>query len=944
MIILIKYIIILILIVLFFYTQKENLTLGNYTTLKHVPPVKLYELGFSKKRSRRFSKMIRDRFLALVPPNSIKAGDTCFKEFPTLCKGTSTCIYNKGEYFCAAGEDGINEMGLLNFPNNLGNYNNGDEAYWPIKKTGCLNTGKLKKPKNYRCNKFTNKFEYYNPQPIPDVFIPEVSMARVSFQPPMPLTKNVQDNCLNAFDTPNENIQQIEDNYANFCKNKETGDICALEPYKRFGKPFCKNVICPEGYKLSDSDSNICESKETSKSCVLESNITESIDKNKYDEDDDDDDDDEDDKNKLVNDKYGNYPVCGGLNYFLSVNNVNLKGGTDILFEDGQNYKLISNKECAYKCLEDNECHAYTITKDKDSICKLKKPPFSKDDIEEKKNTALHYKLPLNYKFNENKNIKLNNINNKIFTNKSYLECANECDKLSECVGFTVNKDKNATNCNLKNKIVKSGLVNITDDKKTRLFEKIIKKNKLCPAINFDNLDKKIDDNVEYVNNFFDSEFKYFIDQKKNDLSKDNKHLKNKITNEYIFNLLEHDNIVVWENINIICNKIRIRKLDNNILNISILQILSFNDNKIVDIVDDSSTILKMSSYLENHNIDKLKNSKYSKDIFEYSSTKDGNNDYIDIILKNPKLIYKIIIYNKINPNYHLFKYNFSDKFYPFEIILMKDDEKISIAKKYKKNIPLKIFTNKKEKINIYNNINKNISIQSDEIDKKCNILQNNKNYKINTGFSYNNQIYLIKNTKLANKNLIKIAIINPTWKNRKRNNIIIVGIDWKVRSKLFKRKIDSAIAYNNIVILITDDKYTKIDILKKKELEGYPKLISKEWKNLPKFFHSGITCAIQIENNNCILFKNNNCIKYSLDLIEAKNSNNIISNFDIKMNIQEFLPNFTIKDWDTIINYNNYMYIFKNNIMQIYNIKNQKLIKSIDMIINYPKLWTIKL
>ena len=938
------FIIILILLLFIYSYKKEQLKLTSYGSLKNVPVEKLYELGFKQKRSGRFSKIIRDRFLSLVGVNSIRAGNRCYPEFKNLCRGSLSskvepCVYHNGKHICAAGQDGVKEMGILSSPNSFGNYNNGDVPHYPVKLKGCLVLGNLKPPKKYKCNKYTNKFEFYDPQPIPRMYVPKVSMSRISFQPPLPLEKSVQDNCTNAFDTENKYIEQFEENYANFCKNSITGEICALEPNKRNNKPFCKNVICPQGYNLSYDDSNICESNKEDKSCILEG-VSKEANINLDDEDGDKDGDKDEDK-------YDKYPVCGGMNYFLSINNVDLKGGTDIALKN----KNINDKECAFRCLENKDCYAYIISKDIKPICKLKKPPFLKKNILENNNKVLNYKLPLNYKFNENRKIVLQDI--ETYNDKSYLECATECDELSECVGFTVNKNKDATNCELKRTIIKTGPdKNIIEDSNKIVFEKITKTDNLCPLMNANKIEEKIDTNFDNINEYFQSELDYYVKQTKTEVSQDNIALKEKITNEFILQLLEEDSIIVWDNINVECDKIRIQKMDANILHISILQIFSLNEhNRIYDLIEDNTTKIIMSSELDNHKSKNLKN----KDIFSYAATKSGSNSnmqYIDINLQKKTNIYKIILYNRINHyNKDDHDYEFNEKLFPFKIILYNNGKVIETAYKRVKNEQLNIVSSVQTSVAdtaiadtaiadtaIADTAIADTAIADRPIDLK---------YKINTGFSYNNILYLIKNAKLGNNSIIKYVKIDGDTLKKKVKYPILLGSIWKLKNIHFFDKIDSAIAIDRVVFFTNGKKYTKCNIHTKEEFEGYPKLIADNWKQLPVFFHRGIDCIIPTKNDMCILYKNNRYIHYPLKLIENNNVSEIneYSFFitHIQYNIIDVFPNFPNIKWDTIIPSQNYLYIFKNDIMYRYNIKN-KTYKKIKMSYQYKNLWKINI
>ena len=348
-----------------------------------------------------------------------------------------------------------------------------------------------------------------------------------------------------------------------------------------------------------------------------------------------------------------------------------------------------------------------------------------------------------------------------------------------------------------------------------------------------------------------------------------------------------------------------------------------------------------MSSEIETHESINLKN----KDIFSYASTNIGSNEkmqYIDINLQKIYKIYKIILYNRINHyNKYDHDYNFDENFFPFKIILYNNGKVIETAYKKEKNGPLNIVSaiqpTKKNNIDISN---ENIET-SNYVKSKC----NSAKYKINTGFSYNNVLYLIKNTRLCNNSIINYVKIDGDTLKKKVKFPILLASSWKIKNKKFFNKIDSSIAIDRFVYFTNGKNYTKCNLHTTEEKEGYPKLISENWKQLPTFFHSGIDCIIPTKNDMCILYKDNRYIHYPLKLIE----NNNISEIDeysflitpTQYNIRDVFPKFPNIKWDTVIPSENYLYIFKNDIMYRYNIKT-KIYKKIKMSHQYKNLWKI--
>ncbi|MDA9673893.1 hypothetical protein N9T73_00150 [bacterium] len=95
------------------------------------------------------------------------------------------------------------------------------------------------------------------------------------------------------------------------------------------------------------------------------------------------------------------------------------------------------------------------------------------------------------------------------------------------------------------------------------------------------------------------------------------------------------------------------------------------------------------------------------------------------------------------------------------------------------------------------------------------------------------------------------------------------------------------------------------------------------------------------------ILFKNDRYIIYPINLIENKNVNEVreFSFFitSIKYNIRDIFPKFPNIKWDVVLSNNKSLFIFKNDLMYIYNIENQTH-KKIKMSYQYKNLWKLNI
>lgn len=844
-----------LLIIFIFYCKKkedykEFRELKDIRSLSHATIDELIYVGLGKKRSKDFMKRIKATLLDKLPPNSVKPGENCVKNMHELCIGDSKCFFNKIEEspVCSAGIDGTNPVGLLPAVNRYGNYDNGSTNYFPLGITGCVNNT-IKCPPRYKCDNITNTCDQMEPIPIPTINIPKVDSTRLMFQPPFPIES--KEEC------PPEHTY-LERKYSGFCKHNITNNECALEPNKRDGAPFCSTVTCPDDYYQIEP--GFCETDDR-KQCSLEP--TE------------------------------NYPLCGGHNDYLEIENIDIKGNS-ISKRTG-----ITEKECATSCQQNVRCDGFVMDRDK---CDLKKNVTSPKDIFPKEGKKLYLKTPINYTYHENTDLRGDSL--KKYINKTYIDCAKECDNNNDCIAFTVGKDTDFSTCELKKTISGQSYFN----NKKRTFKKKYRNGTLCESPKLDNIDNEIKDNIQTINKIYNTRINNTLDKLKKESINTLKMTKSQVQNNFIQYMINNNDIITWDSININCNKIIIEKLDNLYLHMSILQIWgSFNgDNTVQDFIQDNKTTIKMSSIFEDHN------SKLCRDnnLHTFMSTNYNINDtqYIEISLPENINVHKIIIFNKEGKN--------KDKLVPFKISLYNDNylehfavkENFTTPFQQNKYFKLDKSFNVKDKGNLDNfytiaNIDgigdtnycrftkdntktllcsglkseyqhvfknmetpytntyfkyQNVDTLKDDI-CRCTGLPNKS--KITCRNTENNEDYLLKEfpncDSFSGKN-IKNQLTNT-------NSMCKSAIDFKVDAGFYWSKTLSYYLFRNTTI--NNKKvvlYTVIDsdsyIIKK----GYPKILNKiTWRGLT--FTNKIDSVFVLNNDIIIFTRNNFYVKYNL-------------------------------------------------------------------------------
>lgn len=1002
-----KYILLFVLFTVFWkcYRSKENLItvteLKDLDSLGHATVDELVYLGLHQKRSKEFIRRIKKSLLEKIPPNSIIPGDKCVKDMHKLCKDDSRCvrIHPTERPVCSAGVDGINPVGKLSEGvNRYGNYDNGSINYFPIGNSGCANNiNTLKCPPRYECHAKYNKC--IPKAPLPQVFIniPKIDSTRLVFQPPMPIEPKLE--C--PADTSYTEIK-----YAGFCKNNRTNELCALEPNKRNYIKFCSTVQCPDKY--FQLEPGICEDN-NGKKCSLEPDE--------------------------------NYPLCGGHNDFLEIKNVNL------LDNNIKSFKNITETECASKCQNNIKCDGFTI--DDNNECFLKKNVTSTKKIQKKEGSILQLKTPINYSYHENTNLKGEPI--KEFINKSYIDCAKECDKDSKCSAFTVGKDTDFSNCQLRDNIIGQSYY----DKDRRTFRKKYKSGDLCNNLKYDNINDNISDTINHVNKVYDDKIETSIKKLKDEYKSELSNNTKKIYSDFINNYMHDYSMITWNIINKNCNRIIIKKLDYLYLHMSILQIWGIPEtddkSELIDYIQDKKTIINMSSIYNEHNskycrdnkLDTFMSTSYDEQSLISNSTNTGKNQYIEIQLPETIKLYKIIIFNKQGKN--------SDLLVPLKISLYNNDKYEHSATKESFNTPFKEadylklddklnvndkgdldkyheilnidetnsnycrFTNNKSVKNNFNTIvcsgalseyqykfdnmntpykntyfkNQNKETLNDDIcrctgipenakitcrDTKSNsdyvfklfphcnkltsdeikaqIVDNNNQcnistkFKIDAGFYWNNtlSLYLFRNTIFNNKQVILYTLIDSeTFKIRHGYPKIINNITWPGMS--FLNKIDSVFRVSKDIVIFTRNNYfTKFNLIKKKQLPGYPKVIQAHFEKLPTLFSSKITAAFNIGNNMGLLFNGKKFIEYNLNMIENKGKykSNIAS--IVRYDLKSKYSGIKLNDWDGIV-YNdtlNYILFIIGNMYHLFDVKQNKVVTKTSMARQWQNLWKI--
>ena len=807
-----------------------------------------------------------------------------------LCVGDSKCIpLQKEKPICSAGKDGINAVGMLKNTNAYGVYDNGNIHYLPRNTIDCIGND-YKCPPRYNCHP---KYNVCLKKPLP--FIekkPPIKSSRLQFSPPFPIDNQLK--CPYNFNYDTNTFGALN------CKDINSDYTCTLEPSKVLDKKPCMSVKCPKDY--AHTEPGICE-KEDGSVCTLQ--------------------------------PMGGNELCGARNEFIKIKDTDINDNKTTI-------KTIHNSNesaCSTACQTTEECDGFIFNSN--NSCFLKHKINNSEKIVPNKNKNLFLRTPLNYTYHDNTNITQNTIQE--FNNKSYTDCAEECDKNLNCSAFTVGKNQNFMNCRLKSNISSFSKTDNNFD----TFKKIQRTGKLCENINTSELVSEIEGEVSELENKYNADLtKLAIDvEKERNLKIQNAALNKKKTIQK--KMINSEDVIIWNNINITGNFIKLQKLDLYYLSLSIIQIwgIDKNTNKLINIAQNKNVEINMSSIYQN-----LK-AKYCIDnkLNTYCSTSynDKENQFIEFNLNDEYDIHKIIIYNIPNTK--------KNNLVPLKISILdenKDEKMYAIKSSFEENFKISdyIKLNKKHFITDKGNIDKYRTLASingtqdsfcrftSELspdDKEEFICSDNGNQhqhifkKVNT--LYDKTYFLNKNKKTDNddicmcsgvipntvvkcqdtsnpdntynlENIINCEnltghelknMINQDNRNNSDNFKINAGFYWdKVYSYyLFK----NTVLNNKLVVL-----FTVIDSDTFNIKPGYPKILNnKTWKGLS--FTTQIDSAFMYDNDIVIFTKNGYYVKYNLTL-------------------QQQLPNYPKKIEQNFTNIQN---IFKNKITSAINIGN---------------------
>lgn len=467
-------------------------------------------------------------------------GESCIYNSKTNlsnCNNESIClpINNSNdetfkEGICSAGEDGINPVSP----------SNGKIHYYPItlNSEGCKYSKNILCPPNYTCE---NNKCIRNQMQIPKLYIPKnKSVNRLEFIPPIVIENNIPCPL---------NYTLIYDKYSQYCKHdSDQSKLCRLDLNGDKDISLCDTFPCPKNYV---NKNGICENK-NGDICSLEYN-----------------------ENK-------NYSLCGDLNMFAPID------GKDIRNNTLRKYKNVNADECQQKCYNNKECDGFSMLQNVSKPeCNLKKLDYDESNIKKAYNKILYVKTPLNYKMEldakiENDELKTDESN---YVNTPY-RCAEECDKLTDCVGFVYDKDK--LKCKMYSNILKK-----KTDNNSILFTKYFTGRNLCKSIEQSKIQKDINKELKYMQNEYDYKFKkYKIENKPNK----NEIKKEKIIeyNDKVVNSIP-SKLFIWENIKIKCKKIIIKNYNNQEIKIKDIVINSLINGKNINIIEKFLDKIKIS-------------------------------------------------------------------------------------------------------------------------------------------------------------------------------------------------------------------------------------------------------------------------------------------------------------------------------------------------------------
>lgn len=886
------YLCIILIIILIKYYHKsliEHYTIGSAGKIQNAN-IDLLEQAFYKKRSPKFHQLIKNMILNKIGINTIQPKQRCILTMDELCVGDSKCIpLQKEKPVCSAGKDGINAVGMLKNTNAYGVYNNGNIHYLPRNTIDCIGH-EYKCAPRYDCNP---KYNVCMKKPVPfQEKKPPIKSSRLQFSPPFPI--NNEPKCPFNFKYDDNSIGALN------CKDINSDYTCTLEPSKVFDKKPCMSVKCPKGY--AHTEPGICE-KEDGSMCTFQP-------------------------------MSGN-ELCGARNEFIKIENTDINDAKTTI----STIHHSNESACSTACQQTEECDGFVFNSN--DSCFLKHKINKSEKIVPNKNKNLFLRTPLNYSYHDNTNITKNTIQE--FNNKSYTDCADECDKNLNCAAFTVGKNQNFMDCKLKSNI---GSFSTTDNN-FDTFKKIQRTGDLCEHIDTSELVSEIKGEVSDLENKYNADIqkldKEYERQSKLEIQNASLNRKKIVQNK----LISSKDVIIWDNINISGNIIKLQKLDLYYLSLSIIQIwgIDKNTNKLINIAQNKDIHINMSSVYEDFISKKCIDNKLNT----YCSTSYNNKDnqFIEVNLNDEYDIHKIIIYNIPNTK--------KNNLVPLKISILDEnkDEKIyAIKSSFEDNFKISdyIKTNKKHFITDKGNINKYRTLASinGTQDSFCRftseLTSNNKEEficsdngnqhqhifkKVET--PYDKTYFLKRNTKTDNDDICMCTGILPNTVVKCQDtsnpdntynleNIIncenLTGVELKDminkdnRNNTDNYKIDAGFYWNKVYSYylfkntILNNKsvvlFTVIDSDTFNIKQGYPKIVNnKTWKGLS--FTTQIDSAFFYDKDIVIFTKNGYYVKYDLRL-------------------QQQLPDYPKK---IINNFSNIQDIFKNKITSGINIGN---------------------
>lgn len=422
-----------------------------------------------------------------------------------------------------------------------------------------------------------------------------------------------------------------------FGKNNHT---CSLNPLYRKKYPLCETYPCPEDYRLTRPKiGGLCVNEDTNEKCKLDANIP------------------------------TNDDMCYGRADYNKIENYDID--SDRIIDSDNN----STPEfCENKCTTSPLCSFFTFKKNN---CKLYNSIDSDESIKNNADSFISFKNPFNYRYEDDVVINTNTISEH--TAKSVKDCSFLCNKNEKCRSFVFGKNEHLGECILKNS--KSDLLKDYNNDYDLYSKKYNYKDNI--GLLCKNPTKKIKDEIDNSIKNLDSKYNDNIillneknkTYKNNIVEKTHSDVNNRVINQFII----ADNLMIWDNINLYSDKIKItllRKLFK--LDVSNIQIIGIDiaTNKLINLT--TLPKIKISASSGNLNLISKCIDNNLKTSFNTDLEKNPN---IIINLPMKYKIYKIIVYGNIKNN--------ANTLFPLKIELQHQDILLKYAIKKSINTPL---------------------------------------------------------------------------------------------------------------------------------------------------------------------------------------------------------------------------------------------------------------